>query len=357
MNKVIYSIIILIIGFLVFLGYIFEWHVDSKYWSTSHPKQINPYDRFMTMRFVSENMGFIGGSCEGPLNLNALKSVLYKTENGGKNWTRKEFSKGEVEQIEFIENTLFVLIRIHTENSFRNLKSELWSSEDLGDTWMKVYETGFVQHIMKVLPINKNNLIGVFKIEEYDPYKSQNQIKHSKDGGKTWENIFSTPEISNYSEIELFSNALVYFAESSLKILEFKNFNAKVIFPIQNEYGYKLDKDGIGNLWVLQSNKKSIQLIKFDKDWHNSTIDLTNRVDTGFPASFNVENNNISLILSAGESILGVSKKFYHSNNGGGTWNREKIPFSLYTNPIAYFGNNSIWIYGGAGMFQQRKVH
>lgn len=118
-----------------------------------------------------------------------------------------------------------------------------------------------------------------------------------------------------------------------------------------------MDKDGIGNLWVLQSNKKSIQLIKFDKDWHNSTIDLTNRVDTGFPASFNVENNNISLILSAGESILGVSKKFYHSNNGGGTWNREKIPFSLYTNPIAYFGNNSIWIYGGAGMFQQRKVH
>ena len=68
-----------------------------------------------------------------------------------------------------------------------------------------------------------------------------------------------------------------------------------------------------------------------------------------------IANNSISLIIGDGESIIGVTKKFFISVDEGITWKEEEMPDGLYVKPVAFWGKEKVWTYCGTGYIQTRR--
>jgi len=312
------------------------------------------------MRFISPKVGYAGGSnlldFEPRSFLTNSRAVIYKTLDGGHTWKQRILSKGEVQQIEYVDGDILALVRVHTENSFRNLRYEIWKSNDLGDSWTQISKTQDSEFIGSIRMLDKAYGVAIVdyqrdaKRDSGSDCSTETYILRTKDGGTTW----TDPQIlPNYAgNMEVLGKSIVY--RTTMDTIATYNPETHISTTLY-ELGelrkvlISIDK-GIVVAGVATSG---ICIIRLNEKGDATRIP-TAGIHVGDPVSFHVDGESMSLFVTAEASILGVSKHFYHTTNGGSDWVREHLPFPLVTEPTAYFGKSLIWSDCAAGCLQIR---
>jgi photosystem II stability/assembly factor-like uncharacterized protein len=308
------------------------------------------------MLFISPEIGYLGGSYSGETlqSFSEYEAIIYKTVDGGNIWTRDYIIDGEVKQIEFIDEVLYVLVRIHTENSLRNMRSAIFRSIDYGTRWEKAYSTELPYYIRNIFPQSKSTIFALFA--EQSNGHSKHYVARSDDAGASWEDIGPLENIQNYNYIIRQDQRLIFMgSEGSLEAYDLSEGNSYVIYDLKDMGHPIMTADSRNNVWLLGRENDGMGLLMIDSGGDTRKILLGNKIGSGNPYSFHIENDAISVFVTTEASILGVSKEFYHSDDGGKTWMKERIPFSLITKPTAYYGSNLVWAIAGGGDIQIRR--
>ena len=314
------------------------------------------HENFQSIIFISKEIGFLGGSHSGETqkSLPEYEAVLYKTVDGGKSWARRNIANGEVKQIKFIDDVLYLLVQIHTENNLRNLRSAIFRSVDYGSHWEEVFSTELPFHVRKIFPYNKSTLYALFGDQSNG--HSRHYVARSDDAGSSWEKIGPLENIRHYGYTFLQGQRLIFLATgNSLDAYDLLAGKSNTIYDLKNMAFPIMTSDSQNNIWLLWRSNDEMEMLMIDRASNNRKISLGKKFGGGSPYSFHVEGDAISTFVTTGSSILGATKKFYHSEDGGNTWKKEKIPFSLITKPTFYYGSDHVWALAGGGDLQIRS--
>lgn len=353
--------IALILILIVALYSLYKCVFESGRWTQIHGSGLaSDHETLSTMCFISTTSGFIGGSnwqelpeSSARAMLVESKSVIFKTEDGGASWERTDLSKGEVQQIEYADGVLFAVVRVHSEGSFRNLHSELWASYDSGKIWQKICTTSQPISIIKLL--FKDTKTGVAIFDEEHEGKSNWFFAKTVNGGRTWNKSKVNSEALPTGFMSLLANGFAYLSNNAVYYSELPDIKPKMIFRKEGNYFPKIATDRQMNLWLIEKLDNRLELLKVDREFKVKNISVGKNVTAANPFTLHVDGDSISLILYGGHSILGVDHVFYHTNDGGASWRKEKIPFSLIASPSAFYGQDNVWLGGGVGSVQVRK--
>ena len=122
-----------------------------------------------------------------------------------------------------------------------------------------------------------------------------------------------------------------------------RKFHPEIITANKNKL-WLVGRDDSGGMKLLQRNEHG-----------QYTTIAFNKAKEPIIAACNIINNDISLIIGDGATIIGVTHKYFKSTDLGKTWSQEKMPSQLYADPIAFWGRDKVWTYSGAGSIQLRR--
>ncbi len=126
---------------------------------------------------------------------------LYRSNDAGRNWLKIGNDKmGAVRSISICAeapHVMYVVANYPPVCGSYWAKAALWRSDDSGDTWKLLDDTGLIRFAI-VSPIDPNYLY-MGRLSDKDVTKVKAGLFRSKDGGKTWDNIgrdisISTPK-------------------------------------------------------------------------------------------------------------------------------------------------------------------
>ena len=314
------------------------------------------HEHFQSILFISKDIGFLGGSHSGATQkpLPEYEAVLYKTVDGGNSWARRNLANGEVKQIEFIDEVLYLLVQIYTENNLRNLHSAIFRSVDSGSQWEEVYSTELPFHVRKIFPHDKSTLYALFG--EQSNGLSRHYVARSDDAGSSWEEIGPLENIRNYGYIFHQGQRIIFMGRGgTLEAFNLLTGKSNTIYDLKGIAHPIMTSDSQDNLWLLWRDNDGMELLMIDPASNDRKISLGKKLGGGSPYSFHVEGDAISVFVTTGSSILGTSKEFYHSEDGGNVWKKEQIPFSLITQPAYFYESEYVWANAGRGYLQIRS--
>lgn len=314
------------------------------------------HEHFQSIVFISKDIGFLGGSHSGATqkSLPEYEAVLYKTVDGGNSWARRTIANGEVTQIEFMDEVLYLLIQIYTENNHRNRRSAIFRSVDSGSHWEEVFSTELPFHVRKIFPSNKSTLYALFGDQSNGNVR--HHVARSDDAGRSWEKIGPLENIRHFGYLFLQGQRMIFMSRGGrLEAYDLLEGKSNSICDLKNIANPIMTRDSKDNIWLLWSNNDGMELLMIDPAGNDRKISLGKKLGGGSPYSFHVEGDAISAFVTSGSSILGVSKEFFHSDDGGHSWQKERIPFSLRTRPAFYYGPDHVWALAGGGDLQIRR--
>lgn len=317
---------------------------QDDHWQTLSPKGLE--GKFNDIKFINDSTGWIGGS-KMEMSLKNQDAVVYKTTDGGHTWTPKYIGKGSVKFISYVHDTLFAIKHVFTKDSYEDVNSVLIKSMDRGQNWNEVAEIpGITKHVTFANP-QIGYLIAKNKESNINDWK----LLKTKDGGLTWtfirlvDNVQSGLLIKNSFFINQHNaNALLVFdIEKESLFLESlpKDFESELIIKDNKENLWVVGSDSHDFVLLKREGPKKFQRIKFDMIKGAKPYDFYTQID--------IKDNVISLITGDGESVIGVTKRFFISQDLGKSWTEEKIPFDLSVEPLS-FDVGKIWSYYGIGL-------
>ena len=314
------------------------------------------HEHSQSILFISKDIGFLGRSHSGATleSLPEYEAVLYKTVDGGNSWARRNIANGEVKQIEFIDGVLYLLVQIYTENNLRNLRSAIFRSVDSGSHWEEVFATELPLHVRKIFPYSKSTLYALFGDQSNG--HARHYVARSDDAGSSWEEIGPVENIRHFGHIFLQGQRMIFMGRGdNLEAYDLLAGKSDTIYELKNITNPIMTIDSKENIWLLGNSNDGMELLMIDPASNDRKISLGKKLGGGSPYSFHVEGDAISAFVTSGSSILGVSKKFFHSEDGGHTWKEEQTPFPLRTKPTFYYGPDHVWALTGGGDLQIRS--
>jgi hypothetical protein len=327
-------------------------------WQLIHVEGLaSSYERISALLFISPAIGFAGADNTENIPVDSMltkgRARIYKTEDSGRTWKKWDFGRGSVEQILFVDGFLFALVRVHAEESFRNMQSDIWESGDIGKTWTKVYSSKLPYCISKILYENKKHAYGIVKKQEGGT--AEVFVSETIDGGTSWNIIAPLDEISNFGQIELYRSGFVFFGGNSIW---YYNPAEKTSAILQEDLRSPvMTSDSTGSIWVVAKGDNDMHLLKFDSGGQVHSKVQGKSVVPGYPNSLHIDGDVISIMVSGGHSILGVDHMYYRSSDAGTSWTQEDLPVSLKASPCAYFGEELVWVPGIPGTMQHRNPY
>ena len=324
---------------------------DREKWSTYYGNGIEN-GSFDILKFQNDSIGFLGGGISytefddnGKLISNSDSTILYKTNNGGKNWKKVNFNReGEIRDIKFFGDKIFVL------NQSLYTNSKIFVSEKKESKWKLFVEFEKDDYVRDYEYLNSNELLVVVsnntnvsllkitnKIDTVKTYSSQNykvQIKdgkmfmiYSSGGAYSGGVILYDYLLNKETKIPFDNNYWIYSTfineknEFFIAVSDKENETSKII---------KVSKGKITKINLKKYQKYSLGQI-FTKD---SLI----FIDTNKP-------ENVGLI--------GVTHELLYSTNSGVNWKIENYPFSLIVKPAFLKNNGKYIVYQGMKKFQE----
>lgn len=312
------------------------------------------------IRFINYKTGFLFCTYKSrDLSLNPdimehkrqQEAIIFKTIDGGINWTIVYKDKGELIPI-CVNSELGFVTKIEYVGENASPKSLLLKSTDSGATWLEIGE-------LPILAFNG----GDYKPNSLVLWGSQ-QLKQcsykaifSIDYGKTWQDIeFSNPPDSLPKPVLNQNGRMWYFSGNSLvmKDLHTQTEHIEKIFNNIKKIVMSIDENQ--NLWFIGSSDNILKLYKRMHDGEILSTLTPITKDSFFPDYLHVFDNSIIIWgKEIVETNLIPKYRMYYSQDKGKTWAEEKIPNSLHANPVAFYGKDSVWAIGLNGVIQIRK--
>lgn len=332
--------VILIIS-ISFLGY---WGITKLYKSyTTNWSEIKtnlPYNlSYDDILFTDSLKGYISGKISEDnlkLSLKKNKAIVFETNNGGKQWKKKQLDYGQINQIKTFEKSLYVIKTIFTEDGYNNNYSELFYSTDGIDSLTSIFNSKNYGWIRKIFLqqndkgiIDLNNSLYTFNVKN-----KKLEITPLNFNGFSSINLkFVTNDTLVFSK-KTYKNDTCITCITHIKsnYIEYDTIPEETELIIDNNKNiWKIIKKGTKQLFFKRiGQKKYIQMASYDV------------TENGIIHDIFIYDDHISGTLYTHISIMGVSHNYIYFNKKELKWIQEEIPFPLYGD-FASFGKNHRW--------------
>ncbi len=186
----------------------------------------------------------------------ASKGKIYKTIDGGENWTEILFSKALVRTI-IIDPTNTDVIYAATGIFDRDDVQEegIWKSTDAGSTWFHINNgiTNLTVGDIEMHPNNPNILLAVAgRLNGFGGglFAERGEILRSVDGGMTW-------SISYRAQVEQLPNG--QYVGKPFTYVEFDESNSDIVYAAASDRGFFKSTDGGVNFFETTYNPPYVQ--------------------------------------------------------------------------------------------------
>jgi len=267
------------------------------------------------IEFVNSHIGYIL-AVPNPSN-SIYPGLIYKTEDGGLNWTQIDSWTGErLYQVTFTDSLNGFLL----SGTYGAMKTNLHATNDGGNTWETLPDSGYGNiHFVS----SRVAWAGNFK---------------TTDGGETWNyQEFNFPDLDNSIDKIYFEDSLTGYAISNRTIIK--------------------TTDG-GNSWSIQieTDRSSLNDIKFynkDIGWvcgRSGTIFKT--IDAGehwigLDQGITEDLNDVVFIDAETGCAVGDNGSILHTDNGGITWEVQESNIEKDLLAVDFVNKNDGWAVGG----------
>jgi photosystem II stability/assembly factor-like uncharacterized protein len=265
---------------------------------------------------------------------------ILKTEDGGQNWKYLPFQSEKVYGLD--------LNPINSEIVYASgvwqKRGKIFKSPDGGKTWEEIYTSPSDGPLIIALRIDKKNPVIIYAAT------SDNQVIETMDGGKSWKSVFTAPDPITKIAIDKLNGNLIYL--SSLRGDVFKSTDGGKNFEniSQNFSKLGLSNQNIGVLetdpqnagWVYVAGGVGILRSKDGgKTWEKIKV-------LGNSDVFPVKSLTVSPKNSA-EIIYGAAQAVYKSVDGGINWTTTQFETSKSINVLKHAMSNPSMLYLGLG--------
>lgn len=284
---------IMVTGFLFsdFSGQILESYDDGQSWSL---KQMETGKLLKTIAFKDDDNGFIGGY--------GSVSVLYKTTDGGQNWTNvfTDFNNAGINDIQFVNNDVIVASGYAHTQFF---SGQCYRSYDGGNNWDTIRHQNL--GCLDTLPMDFVQFVDAKNGYGRADFLLERSIMKTTDSGNTW--------------------TLVYTHPAGISGMHFWNVNNGII--VDNDGKVMRTTDG-GQNWTQQANGLA----------------------TGGKLMFKIRFLNQTTGFAVGEGGF-----IFRTTDGGNTWTQDpKITGATYT--ALRFAKNRAYAAGRNGVVVRSEV-
>ncbi len=288
---------ILIVFFCVFFT-----AINAQCWIVQKSESLNPGIYLKSIYFYDENYGWSGGS----------NGLFYYTTNAGLSWNRKDINLGSsINSIYFLDSLSGWIL---TSNG------QIHATIDGGLSW---------EYLAKIdISVTPNNNL-VFVSKQVGYATSSTDLYKTEDGGKTWSKVYyftflgkiqaiNNGELwvnGNYSLIKSSDNGKTWNTvkvPTNLYFTDFYFVNNSTGWLLSNNYIYKTTDGGIN--WVQQNYSIF--------PWYHNLYFIDTLI--GF--------------ISVNDSYI------IKTINGGKTWFKEDLPYSVLDSRISANSISKAWI-------------
>lgn len=303
--------------------------------------------------FINDSTGWIAGS-KMELSLKNQDAIIYRTVDGGRTWTPTLIGKGSFQFIRHISDTLYGVKHVFNKDSYEEVNSVIAKSTDNGHTWNEISEIpGMIKQVSFT-----NSKVGYSIAKDNESNTNDWRLLKTSDGGLDWTHLITINNVQSGVVVDKFFFINQYQGTSLLTYDTQRDTSYTEIFP-NNFKSALITKDKNENVWVIGSENANFVLLKREGTGNFKKI-VFNEVSKGQPHDFytyaDIADNRIYLITGDGASIVGVTHRFFKSEDLGKTWTEEDIPFDLIVEPI-FFANGKIWSYDGTGLQIRDSEH
>ncbi len=263
---------------------------------------------------------------------------ILKTEDGGQDWQYLPFQSEKVYGLDMdpIDSKI-----IYASGVWQK-RGKIFKSLDGGKTWEEIYTSPSAGPLIIALQIDKKNPGNVYAST------SDNQVMKTTDGGGSWKNIFAAPGPVIRIAIDKFNGNLIYFATLGRGIFRSadggKNFEdiskniSRLILGNQDINALETDPQNAN--WVYAAGGVGILKSKdAGKTW--GKIEVLNN-----PAAFPVKSLAINPKNSQ-ELVYGAAQAVYKSIDGGANWATTQFETAKTINILKYSAANPSMLYLG----------
>lgn len=263
---------------------------------------------------------------------------ILKTEDGGQNWQYLPFQSEKVYGLDIdpIDSKI-----IYASGVWQK-RGKIFKSLDGGKTWEEIYTSPSAGPLIIALQIDKKNPGNVYAST------SDNQVIKTTDGGGSWKNIFAASGPVTKIAIDETNNNLMYFAIRGKGVFRSadggKSFEdvSKTIsnLTLGNQDINVLETDSQNANWVYAAGAVGILRSRdAGKNWEK--IEVLNN-----PATFPVKSLAINPKNSA-ELVYGAAQAIYKSVDGGNSWTTTQFETAKSINILKYSTANTDMLYLG----------
>jgi hypothetical protein len=311
-----------------------------------------------SLLFINRDTGFALGSIDNvwtnpdknndTFAFGESNAAIFRTTNGGRTWSKKNFGKGYFTQIIKIDK---LLLAFKTSDNYTRIS--VFLSDNMGDTWKE--QTSFPSDIRNILGDN-NTLYAIVR----DSIGNKSKLFISEDQGEHW-------DVSHYLKYPIFHTPIIY----QHKILYLSNSDRNTYFPnLLIEYNIENHSSTIIEMpeefecyfltnWANEVNlcgRSNGKIVTYsfinNKLEFNYIVKETDSLD--FPEYFyNTKKRNI--IIAGHRRSFNLEYRVLISSDQGKNWKTINLIKDNYIKPYYFFndGNtNTAYFYSGHGMFQ-----
>ncbi len=344
-----------VISFLI-VFFIFSCSGRSNYnWKVynSNTTGLRPQYEGFNQLIIKADIFYLLGSFDESLKWKDKQALVYKSEDQGKTWLNVFEEKGNAEKGYYSSENIYLVKEIYIENSFKNSQQRLLKLDNSSNSIHKFKRQSNVKYI-HVDELGKGALIlsNSFSSKDYSVFRTKNNFKtyDSIPIDKAVKGSFVTNDRVYLLTYKAFRKNYKVFETNKIHILD--ENNALDSLDLDFNVDYFLVEKG-ESFWFLGKNNDSIQLRKRKGDVTNIINTLS--IDKEETSKKLYKHNDFIAILTSSidKGALGgfgsVRYKLYLSFDNGQTFKEENPPIDDYVNPIAFYKDEKIIIYSGAG--------
>jgi hypothetical protein len=293
---------------------------------------------------IIDNSLYLFGNNSESLNLRDMKYVVYKSTNFGKKWREVLGGTGNIVNEFYANQNIYVAKENYSQNLYKDFTTTLFKFNIKSEIIKDVHQ--FKKNVSITDGILNDNGSGALIVSN-----SFSSIDYSI--LKTKNNFISSDSISINKPIvkSCFNNSDIYFLSNN------NNNSNELIYKIKKDNrldsltvnfdvtDFIVEKDQ--SIFLLGNNESAIQLRKIHGK-RNILLYTFIKDKEYFPKSIYKYNKFIAVIISKLNS-LGTTNQLFLSFDDGKSFKNEELPIADYLGPIAFYKDEKIIIYSGAG--------
>ncbi|RPE05910.1 hypothetical protein EGT74_26505 [Chitinophaga lutea] len=276
---------------------------------------------------------------------NNYDACIYRSENNGKNWTRKTIGKGKFTSYTVGNNRVFVALGINTKNetALFNDSAKIYCSMDEGRSWKEI--AAYKDCHIKSIFIAEDSSVYILGIGKNDNYWI---LRRTANNGITWSEEMKV--LIDYGTLVFFNKALWCINESTKKLIRLSLSDGRVDsfgFP-ERDFKPLFVRQNMESVLVIGELTQTPMVYKFGDGKFETIMQYGDK--NKYPVDLFSYRNQLVLLLGE-RAGLGVQYYLYWKNELTNAWSAEEMP-AKYFKPYAFY-EDSFWGYNGGHLYQK----